>query len=491
MLTELLGKGEFGEVYLSIDKETNIKYATKKMKKAYVNSPQIRKYFYDEVGILQKMNHPNIVRLYEVKEDDMYYYLVFELCNGNSLSDCLIGYQKRYGKPFNQEITQYLMRQIVGGIKYLNEQHIVHRDLKLANILVNFNTEQDKNQFNMLNSKAKITDFGFARYLAPGKVTYSIVGTPFNMAPSILNNLNQNMQSKKPGGANNFGYDEKADIWSLGTICYELLIGKSTFDSYSMKELVQKVQKGNYTLPVNLSKEVVSFINCMLQYDPKKRYSAEELFHHNFLVKDVKDFTPIDIEAVKKKVERGRLQLNVKENKSIFELLHTDGEEKVFQIPKNQIDKINEKEEKEQMDPLKRINTAQDLGNRNFQVQVVNIAQNVDRRLNRQVKSAYVTNKNVPLKLEQLLENKEQIISNGNNANEIKNVYNGNENKLRVFQDNIPNKDINELKIKGNIEKEILDAWEEANNDFIYIERMFIPIIPGFQNPLAKFESLI
>lgn len=258
-----------------------------------------------------------------------------------------------------------------------------------------------------------------------------------------------------------------------------------------MKELVQKVQKGNYTLPVNLSKEVVSFINCMLQYDPKKRYSAEELFHHNFLVKDVKDFTPIDIEAVKKKVERGRLQLNVKENKSIFELLHTDGEEKVFQIPKNQIDKINEKEEKEQMDPLKRINTAQDLGNRNFQVQVVNIAQNVDRRLNRQVKSAYVTNKNVPLKLEQLLENKEQIISNGNNANEIKNVYNGNENKLRVFQDNIPNKDINELKIKGNIEKEILDAWEEANNDFIYIERMFIPIIPGFQNPLAKFESLI
>ena len=157
------------------------------------------------------------------------------------------------------------MRQIVDAINYLHKKNILHRDIKLDNILVNFENEEDKKNENMMKAQIKIIDFGFARHLSPSDLAYSTLGSPINMDPGILRKLNKMEHSKE------YGYDQKADIWSLGTICYEMLIGKCTFDAQSMKELINKVEKGNYFLPTYLSKEAVSFLNGMLQYDSKKK----------------------------------------------------------------------------------------------------------------------------------------------------------------------------------------------------------------------------
>ena len=135
------------------------------------------------------------------------------------------------------------------------------------------------------------------------------------MDPGILRKLNKMEHSKE------YGYDEKADIWSLGTACYEMLIGNCTFDAESMKELVTKVERGNYFLPSTLSKEAVSFLNGMLQYDFKKRFTAEQLYRHKFLKKKYTELERInikDIKEIKNHITGSKIRINTKLNQSIW-----------------------------------------------------------------------------------------------------------------------------------------------------------------------------
>ena len=139
------------------------------------------------------------------------------------------------------------MRQIVDALKYLHNRKIIHRDLKLDNILVQFYNEEDKINLNMMKAQIKIIDFGFAVHLNGRDMAFSALGSPINMDPLILKKLN------KRGGMNSIndlGYDEKADIWSLGTVCYEMLIGQAVFSANSMNDLVRKVENGSYVVTV-------------------------------------------------------------------------------------------------------------------------------------------------------------------------------------------------------------------------------------------------
>ena len=292
-LLKCLGKGAFGEVYLTSKPGCPQKFATKKIDKKFAKNPRAKKYLDNEINILKEIDHPNIIKLFEVHQTTQYYYLVMELCNGGGLSECLEEHKKLYKKPFSEETVQYLMKQIVGAINYLHQKHILHRDIKLDNILVNFESEEDKKNRNMLKATIKIIDFGFARHLVPGDLAKSTLGSPINMDPGILRKLNKVENSR------NYGYDEKADIWSLGTICYEMLIGECTFDAESMNELREKIEKGNYILPASLSKEIVSFLNGMLQFDLKKRLSSEELLYHKFLTTPYSQLTRINIKRSK------------------------------------------------------------------------------------------------------------------------------------------------------------------------------------------------
>ena len=314
-LIKPLGKGAFGEVYLTSKQGSKEKFATKKIDKKFTLNPKAKKYLDNEIGILRDIDHPNIVKLYDVKETSQFYYLVTEYCNGGGLSDCLEQYQEKHNKAFAEEIVQYLMKQIVSALRYLHNKTILHRDIKLDNILVHFENEEDRRNKNMLKAKVKMIDFGFARYLKKEELAYSTLGSPINMDPGILRKLN------KMAHSNEYGYDEKADIWSLGTICYEMLIGKCTFDAESMKELVTKVEKGDYFIPNFLSKEAVSFLNGMLQYDFKKRLTAEQLYRHKFINKKYKDLNKIDLRELKKKNIKGsKIKVNSKVNQSIWDV---------------------------------------------------------------------------------------------------------------------------------------------------------------------------
>ena len=329
-LIQGLGKGAFGEVYLTSKQGSQEKFATKKIDKKYAANPKAKKYIDNEIKILKEIDHPNIIKLYDVKENNQNYYLVMEYCNGGGLSDCLDYHMKQFRKPFSEEVVQYLMKQIVSGLRYLHGKHILHRDIKLDNILVKFDSEEDRQKKNMLKAKVKIIDFGFARYLDPKQLAFSTLGSPINMEPGILRKLNRMENSR------DYGYDEKADIWSLGTICYEMLIGKCTFDAGSMKELLGKVESGNYLLPTSLSKEAASFLNGMLQYDPKKRLTAERLSCHKFLTKPYKELTKMDLKNINKHIYGTNLRINSKKNQSIWVIF--EEEESLENISSEMVD---------------------------------------------------------------------------------------------------------------------------------------------------------
>ena len=328
-LLKFLGKGSFGTVYLSKKDGRSSYFATKQIERTLADKPSYYKYFENELRILKDLHHPNIVHLEDVKKDEKYYYIVMEYVNGGCLTDCLKKYQARYRNAFPEDIVQYLMRQIVDAIKYIHKRNIIHRDLKLDNIMVSFDNENDKNNLNMMRAKIKIIDFGFAIKLTPDKnnLAQTVLGSPINMDPLILNEMAS--RGKK---INQLGYDQKADIWSLGTICYELLIGHSVFNAETMNDLVRQVEAGNYNVPTSVSKEVVSFLNGMLQYDGQNRLSIDELSAHPFLNKNVRDFTRINTRKVQTKINNKGLNINIKKNQTIWGIFNEEDEQKLIGI---------------------------------------------------------------------------------------------------------------------------------------------------------------
>ena len=323
-LIKFLGRGSFGEVYLSTKRGKKEYFATKRIDRETADQPGIFKYIQNEINIMKNINHQNIIKFEDFKATKENYYLVMEYVNGGGLDNCLKKYIQKYGKPFSEEIVQFLMRQIVDAIKYMHNLKIMHRDIKSDNIMINFDSEIDKKNLNMMNSKVKIIDLGLSIYIKNG-LTYTAVGNPQNMDPLILKKfLNINYKS--------IGYDQKADIWSLGSLCYELLFGQAVFDSKTMNELVNKVENGTYKVPTNISKEVVSFLNGMLQYEAKNRYSANELANHPFLKKKVTEFNKINVKLISKKIENGKLKINVKKNQTIWSIFNLEDEKKLIEI---------------------------------------------------------------------------------------------------------------------------------------------------------------
>jgi serine/threonine protein kinase len=186
-----------------------------------------------------------------------------------------------------------------------------------------------------MKANVKIIDFGFAAKIEKSGLKYTTLGSPINMDPIILNEL-----KKKGKKTRKLGYDQRADIWSLGTICYEMLIGKCVFDAEDLDDLVQKVENGTYTVPTSLSREVISFLNGMLQYNANERLNINQLAKHNFLTKKVKDFESLDMKKVSKKnMDKSRLKINVKKNKSIWAIFNEEDEDKLMKIKADCYDK--------------------------------------------------------------------------------------------------------------------------------------------------------
>ena len=327
ILVRYIGKGVFSEVFLSQMKGDNSKkFATKKLERSFIEKSEAIKYLKNEVLILKKLNHPNIVKIESIKKTKKHFYIIMEFCNGGKLSDALEKYQRKYEKPFFQEIVQHLMRQIIDVFRYIHSQNIIHRNISSDNILLNFGTEKDKEDLNMMKATIKIIGFGFACYIK-SDLLYSIIGSPLNMDPLILKKLVSDSRKTKQ-----LGYNQKADVWSLGTICYEMLIGRSAFDLESLDELVEKVERGIYTIPTDLSKETISFINGMMKYESNKRLTCEELSKHPFLINKVEDFHQIDKLKCADMWEHSYLRMIHKLKKSIWSIFNSENEIKLMSI---------------------------------------------------------------------------------------------------------------------------------------------------------------
>jgi len=327
---KIIGKGSFGQVYLTSRKGHSEFYATKITKKIIADSAKVKKYFHNEINILKEIEHKNIMRLIEIKQNSENYYLICELCNGGSLRQCVNKYLKMYNKTFSEEIIQYLMKQIIEALKYLHGKHIMHRDLKLDNILVNFKDENDKSVLNMYGAEVKIIDFGFAAHVDKKQDLHkSVLGSPMYMDPKLL---------KKYTRTSNIditGYDESIDIWSLGNIFYEMLTGKLAFATNDIKILEQKIDTGFYSLPTTSYKEVVGFLIGMFQYDSEKRLTAEELSKHDFLSKNIRHFVRIDINSVKNYIKNDKLVISIKEDKTLWNMFNNKYNKSLEMIPED------------------------------------------------------------------------------------------------------------------------------------------------------------
>ena len=428
-----VGKGAFGEVFLASKKGIENNLAVKKISKKLVETPKVKKYFNNEIYILKNVNHPNIIKLYEIKQTLNNYYLVFDLCNGGGLSNCLEKYMKKKKKPFTEEIVQHLMRQIVSGLQYLHNNKILHRDIKLDNILVHFENDEDLKNLNLLKSRIKIIDFGFARYLNDSELAQSILGSPINMDPHILAKM------RKIDNNQSFGYDEKADIWSLGTICYEMLVGSLPFDANTYEELQSKINKGDYKIPsdLKLSQEAISFINGMLQYDYKARLDVNQLANHIFLQYNIKDFSSVDLGK--------SILLNAKQDPNQTTIFSQWGDN--FKnggvLPESQL-KINLNEKYGTKVNLDGIPEEEGLVDRNQQ-------------------------------------------DNDNNNNDDNFNYNSEENQISKKNTNTSsnfNSNINIAEMKSFI----LNSFDIVNKDFFYMEPMLIPIVPNTDQKALQLD---
>ena len=321
VLIKLLGKGSFGETYLTQKGKDPTLLATKVMERKKMDKGTAKKYLDNEIKIMKELNHPNVVKFHDFLASNSNYYLIMEFCNGGDLTGCLKKYKDKYKETFNITIVQYLMRQIIDAFVYIHSKKIIHRDIKLDNILLSYTNEIDKQNLNVLSSKIKIIDFGLSTKLDISNLAYTVLGSPINMDPLILQKFD------KAGGYFVLqGYNEKADIWSLGTIFYQLLTGEFLFESDNMKDLMKKVEDGNYCIPINKNfyKESVSFLNCMLQYNPDDRLSINDLAQHDFIVKNVNEFTQADLNQIFHKIDRNGLKINTKHNKTIFQIFNTN-----------------------------------------------------------------------------------------------------------------------------------------------------------------------
>ena len=266
ILTNKLAVNIFGNIYLTTKINSDVLYATKKISKELYKQKVTYVFIKNDILIMKRLNHRNIISLKDLIETNNHYYVIMEYCNGDTLSSCLEKYKKLYHKGFSEETVQHIMRQIANAIKYIHDLKIVHRDLKPNNIFVKFENENDKNNLNLLKAQIKVSDFFFAAYKKDNQLLHLIVGSPLYMDPLILKILSQKSLVKEK-----IGYDEKVDIWSLGVLCYEMTLGNLPFDTLNLEDLNSKIEEGSYKLATYLSSEIDSIIRCILAYNHTKR----------------------------------------------------------------------------------------------------------------------------------------------------------------------------------------------------------------------------
>lgn len=246
------GKGGFAKCYEIMDVITGEVYAGKIVSKKLMMKHNQKEKMTQEITIHRSLNHRNIVGFHSFFDDPMNIYIVLELCKKRSMMEL---HKRR--KIITDYECRYYIHQVLTGVKYLHDKHIIHRDLKLGNLFLNDDLH------------VKIGDFGLATKIEfEGERKKTLCGTPNYIAPEILN--------KK-------GHSYEVDIWSIGCVMYTLLVGQPPFETKSLKDTYTKIRKCDYRLPATLRSSAAEMICSMLQSDPIKRPSVNQLFDFEFI----------------------------------------------------------------------------------------------------------------------------------------------------------------------------------------------------------------
>ena len=265
---KLLGQGGFAQVHLKRDKFTKKEYAVKIINTSNLDL-KTKHLMAKEIIILKKLEeHPNIIKFYDSILTENGVELILEYCNGGTLKKYLL----KYNKAFPPDIVRHIAKQILQGLDHLHKNDIIHRDIKLDNILLHF---QDKNDLNsndinkLYKAQIKIIDFNVSKNIGLNhSLPYTIIGTSGYMAPEIIQNLFYGIQNP---------YDKKVDIWSLGVLCYKLLYFQRPFNS--PYETLKKNPNFTDLIPSNAR----NFLSSMLQRNPVQRPAASELLNCEFI----------------------------------------------------------------------------------------------------------------------------------------------------------------------------------------------------------------
>jgi len=250
-LLKTIGKGNFAKVKLAKHIPTGKEVAIKIIDKTQLNPGSLQKLF-REVRIMKTLDHPNIVKLFQVIETEKTLYLVMEYASGGEVFDYLV----LHGRMKEKE-ARAKFRQIVSAVQYCHQKKIIHRDLKAENLLLD-------SEMNI-----KIADFGFSNEFVPGNKLDTFCGSPPYAAPELF-------QGKKYDGP-------EVDVWSLGVILYTLVSGSLPFDGSTLRELRERVLRGKYRIPFYMSTDCENLLKKFLVLNPTRRASLEVIMKDKWM----------------------------------------------------------------------------------------------------------------------------------------------------------------------------------------------------------------
>ena len=326
-----LGSGSFATVYLVKHNVTGAVRAMKEIKKMSNEDEEDNELeIINEINILMKMDHPNIVKIFGFYITNNYYYLLTEYCEGGSLFDLIVN----NNGPFTEIQASYIMHQLFSVVNYCHKMKIIHRDLKPENILINKN----ENGFVQI----KVCDFGTSLMFNRGDVQDELVGSIYYIAPEVL--------KKK--------YNSKCDLWSCGIIMYILLTGVPPFGGSNNRIIIEKILKKDYdkTLLAKRCRACKELISLLLERDINKRIRADGALKHKWFQiyksKEIRvDVEPEIIEKCLANLKKYKKSSEIQEVALAYlvhnnpELKEVDDACKIFGIiDKNGNGKINQEE---------------------------------------------------------------------------------------------------------------------------------------------------
>ncbi|KAJ1907548.1 hypothetical protein LPJ81_000683 [Coemansia sp. IMI 209127] len=257
-IIKTLGKGTFSKVFMAEHHVTKRKYALKFIKSRPPQGGNAEKHnirVEREIKLLSILWHPNIVRLYDVSLTPKYTMIVMDYNSGGELLQLV----RKRGRLHENEARGFF-RQIVSAIDYIHRNCVIHRDLKLENVMLDH------------ENRVHIIDFGFANSFEWDRQLDTFCGSPFYAAPEMVNGI------KYTG--------PEVDIWSMGIILFFLLCGRTPFEGENLKEIYAKISRGKFNLPPYLSKDSQNILQNMLMVNPKLRVTMKGIIDHPWTNKD-------------------------------------------------------------------------------------------------------------------------------------------------------------------------------------------------------------